>query len=254
MSNLKLIVLSLVGVLIAACTTTTQSTESLLSIAQLGEAKSNGFIPVEPYNAQTTVKVNRNGTLRDVDLRLLSKSELLAQFNNTRSKITVSKVDSSGKLTYLTGSLTGEKGKYIAVMDFSNFFVDSLHDDQGNRIGDARVGIGLRLIANVETKKRGLDLGSILKIGLAASKNELNGSIEVRAIGITSQEILSLLPGILASIDESSIQSALEAMAAVKAKIYETDTTVGAQIVAVKLDDTFVNKKVTAEMLQPVTP
>ena len=58
---------------------------------------------------------------------------------------------------------------------------------------------------------------------MAASRNELNGSLEVRGIGITSREILSLLPGILPTIDETSILTALESMAAVKAKIYEAD-------------------------------
>ena len=90
--------------------------------------------------------------------------------------------------------------------------------------------------------KKGLDLGSVFKIGLAASKQELTGRMSIKVIGLTSAEIISLLPGNFSAINETAIQSALEGMAAIKSKIYEADTQVAAKILSVKL-----NKNVTGD-------
>lgn len=219
--------------LLAACASHTPLPESFAGNAN---NLKNEYFPIEPLIAKSQVEISENGQIIAKDIRVLSNTEKLAYLGDTRVVVTLAKVTGSGELSYLTGKITADKGKYVAFMDYANFFIDDLTDGQ-DVIGRARVGVGLRLVARVATKKRGIDLGSILKIGFAANKSELSGELEVRAIGVTSKEIQNLLPGSLPNLDESSIQRALEAMAAVKTKIYNSETSVQPRIMAVALNE-----------------
>jgi hypothetical protein len=226
-------------VLLAACAAHTPLPESFAGNAN---NLKNEYFPIEPLIAKSQVEISENGQMILKDIRLLSNIQKLAYLGDTRVVVTLAKETVSGELSYLTGKITGEKGKYVAFMDYANFFIDDLTDGQ-NVIGRARVGVGLRLVARVETNKKGVDLGSILKIGFAANKSELSGELEVRAIGVTSKEIQDLLPGSLPNLDESSIQRALEAMAAVKTKIHDPATSVQPRIMAVALNETNMIEK-----------
>lgn len=234
-----------VAFLLAACTSSNQAqdnSENFQSNGGFTFESGTGFLPVEPRQAKIDVEIEVNGNLVSKDIRALTKTELLEKLLlDSRSSISISKINEDGSLGFIYGSVTGKRGKYLAVMDFSNYVIDDYKDRNGSIVGEARYGIGLRLSARIETKKRGINIGSILKLGVAASKDELNGALLVEAIGLTSQEIQNLLPGIMPSIDETSIQSALESMAAVKAKIGESETKIGARVLAVK-------------MTEPVTP
>lgn len=192
------------------------------------------YVPIEPVPAEFDVEVVRGGVIADEDIRLLTKEEMLAKFADSRSMISVARKGRDGKLTFLDASLTAEKGTYVAFMDYTKFYVDDLLDEDGEKIGRGRIGVGLRLVARVVTTKKGIDLGSLLKIGFAASQKHLTGTMEVRAIGITSDDIDPLLPGILPAVDEASIQSALESMAAVKAKIWDDNTTLSPRVIAIR--------------------
>ncbi|HTU67062.1 MAG TPA: hypothetical protein VMF52_14030 [Steroidobacteraceae bacterium] len=223
--------------LLGGCTTTAISSAEAMNMvtgAGFNASKGAGFVPIEPTIAQSQVTVNRNGQLVTTDIRLLTNQETLDFLADTQSKVAVSKVDKNGNLTYLAGSLSAEKGRYVVVMDYTKFFIEDMIEN-GKKIGRLKTGVGLRLFADVKTSKVGIDLGGLLKIGLAAGRQELSGSLEVRAIGVTSTDIDSLLPGTLPTINESSIQTALEAMAAVKAKFRERETVVSPRHVAVEL-------------------
>ena len=232
----KLALTSLLSVVALSCASQPLDPGIRGEILGTGGFNFSRFIPIVPYPATGDVEIARAGAIVSVDIRLLTRTELETYLADTVSTVSVTKTDSGGSLSYLAGSVTTGKGSYRAIMDFSNFVSEELDDADGNRIGRARVGVGLRLIAEIKTKKSGIDLGSILKIGLAAERNELSGSLEVRVSGIRSTEINNLLPGILPAIDEGSIQAALEAMAAVKAKMYEADTTLSPRVLAVKID------------------
>ncbi|GAA3720517.1 hypothetical protein GCM10022421_30970 [Oceanisphaera sediminis] len=211
---------------VSGCTSNmTNQKVDLIRAGAIEQEKGAGFVPIEPIIAKSEVEVVRNGEIVKVDIRLLTNEEALNYFADTWSKVTIAKVNSNGSLQYLAGTATAETGKYAAIMDFTKYAIDDIVEN-GKEIGRFRTGVGLRLIANITTKKKSIDLNGVLKIGVAASKEELTGSLEVRAIGVTSNEIDALLPGILPTIGESSIQNALEAMAAVKAKLRESDTVI----------------------------
>lgn len=192
------------------------------------------FIPADGREAKIEVEIFRDPKLETVDIRTLSQTELRKFLQNIDQKVVISKVDRNGKLTFMTGSLAGEKGKYWAYVDFANYFIDDLIDEHGNVIGEAKIGVGTRMIAKVKTNKSGIDLGSILKIGFAASKSELSGSLEVKILGVSGGEILKAVPGSFPTINDAAIQSALESMAVIKSKLYDDDSWLKPAILSVK--------------------
>ena len=128
-------------------------------------------------------------------------------------------------------------------MDYVKFVtvnvVDTLKYNQNNQIESlsifsyVRVGIGLRLVASIQTKKKGINLGDLFAIGFAASKNEISGSLSVNILGIESKEITSLLP-MPSEISASSIQNAMQAMATIKSKIYDQNVKLKPQIISIR--------------------
>lgn len=214
--------LLIIGILFFAASTVLRAEPQ----ADYAASVSNEFLPMEPEVADSTVEVVVGGTVVRSDIRLLADKEQLQFLTTTRSSTRMARVGNNGKLTFLSGTITGDKGRYAVFMDHAHYFVEPARHENGDAFGRYKTGIGLRLVASIETRKRGIDLGSIFKIGLAAGKNEMSGSLEVLAFGISGPEISTLLPGIMATIDESSIQRALESMAAVRAKFWEEDTSI----------------------------
>jgi hypothetical protein len=227
---IKKLSLVIVVILLASCASTPISESLVNNVNNL----QNEYFPIEPLIARSQIEIPVDGVMVTKDIRTLTNTEKLAFLGDTRVVVTLAKVTKSGELSYLAGKLTSEKGSYVAFMDYANFFIHDITEGD-EVIGRARVGVGLRLVARIKTHKKGVDLGSVLKIGFAANKNELSGELEVRAIGVTSKEIQDLLPGSLPNLDESSIQRALESMAAVKTKIHDAGTSVQPRIMAVAL-------------------
>ena len=91
----------------------------------------------------------------------------------------------------------------------------------------------MRLTAIVTTTSAGINLGSLFALGVAASANKLSGTMTVDSIGIrqagNAGPILTN-----ATIDETSIQKTLEAIAVIQSKIADTNTTLDPQLLAVR--------------------
>jgi len=108
----------------------------LISTSAYAKDKSMGFggigalnveyIPIEPQVAKNKIEVLKNGNMIKKDIRTLTKEEQLKEFGDIRIVVQLAKVNSSGSLSYLTGSISGKKGEYVAFMDFSNYFIDDI--------------------------------------------------------------------------------------------------------------------------------
>ncbi len=176
----------------------------------------------------------------------LDNPQIVKLLSNTRAEISVSEVDSYGKITYLPGTMTREKGSYNVIMDYTNYIVDDVinssytvtnkvtgESTKPDKIGDVRVGVGLRLTANITTNKNNVDLGGLMALGLAANSNKVQGYMHVDTIGIR----LKGDSGIILSgttIDESSILQAVKTLAVIQSKIGDESTHLDPQIIWVK--------------------
>jgi len=94
------------------------------------------------------------------------------------------------------------------------------------------VGIGLRIQSNVTVLKDSLNinLGSLYNLGIAASQNQINGTLVIQTLGITGTQISSAIP-IPDKINESTIQNAITSLATIKSKIYDKETRIYPQVV-----------------------
>lgn len=193
------------------------------------------FVPVDPLPSPKITYYDQSGNQVTKAWAELSTAEIAGKrLCNIHAEISVARRDASGNLSYLVAKATAEAGDYRVVMDYSQFVPESVVDPaSGREIGQGRVGIGMRMSADIHTTKAGIDLGSIFALGVAASTSKLRGSMTVDIIGVSGPDIPSQVVT-NASIDESSIQRTLEGMAAIKVKIPEAGTTLTPQLLAVK--------------------
>lgn len=179
----------------------------------------------------------------------LSNDEILNLLSNTRSEISVGKFSTDGTVTYLVAQATAKKGTYQVIMDYTSYIVEDAVDPASKqKIGDARVGVGLRLTAKITTNKANINLGSLLALGVAANLDQLKGTMTVDTIGI---RIANAAGPILSNttIDETSILKTLEALAVIQSKIADDSTHLDPQVIWVKPISSSVKASDVAEPL-----
>lgn len=134
---------------------------------------------------------------------------------------------------------------YVLVVDYIKYITSSRKLDTCYTVVNAKgieskkqftgtvpiyTGIGLRVRAEFQANKNGLDISGLPAIAFAATSNGISGRLTVQTLGITGQEVTGLMP-IISDISIASIQSAVQSVAAIKAKIYEDSTTVYPKVV-----------------------
>ncbi len=93
------------------------------------------------------------------------------------------------------------------------------------------LGVGLRVRAEFEALKSGIDISGLPALSIAASSNHVNGRLTVQTLGISGPEITDTFP-IISDISVSSMQNALQVLASVKAKLYDKSTVVFPKLIA----------------------
>lgn len=117
------------------------------------------------------------------------------------------------------------------------------------------VGVGLRIQANIVVLKDSLNinLASLYNLGLAASQNQINGTLIVQTLGISGKQISSAIP-IPDKINESTIQNAITSLATIKSKLYDSETNIKPQIVGFGLSFNIEGAKDLIEATLHSTP
>jgi hypothetical protein len=192
------------------------------------------FVPIDPLPFETVSYTKPDGTkVKGVSWAAIPSSTIRSLLPNQEAFMTTYKLAASGDIRYLTSNVSAEAGVYRVIMDYVQYRVEDIYDEDGDKIGIGRVGIGMRIKANIETLKSGVDLGSLLALGVAARLGQVRGSLTVAVLGLQSPEITTLFPT-PSEINETSIQKSLEALAAIKSKIGDNATLLTPQIVSVK--------------------
>jgi hypothetical protein len=229
----KVIAVLTIALALTACRSGIRMSQEELRSA----AAYNEFVPIDPMPFDTVSYVKSDGTkVDDAPWPTIATKTIRTLLPNQQADMTTYKLTQSGEIKYLTASTTGEAGVYRVVMDYVQYRVENIENDAGKQIGVGRVGIGLRIKAQIQTKKAGIDLGSLIALGIAAKRGEIQGKLSVAALGVNSPEITTLFPT-PSDINETSIQKALEALAAIKSKIGDDATSLTPQVVAVKVTD-----------------
>lgn len=186
------------------------------------------FVSIDPSSSLWYEKETSNG-VKKIFWEEITNAQANADLPLERSFVSIKKETADGTIGFASARFTSEAGKYKTILDYAKYRDERM----GEKKTPVRVGVGMRIIANITTTKANVDLGSLFAIAFAAKAGYLNGQIEVVKIGIDSSELNLILPP-PTDINDTSLQNALQAVAAVRAKLYDPDTKLRPHVLAVQ--------------------
>lgn len=96
------------------------------------------------------------------------------------------------------------------------------------------IGIGLRVTADVKVLKGRLNISGLGIIGAEAEASNLSGALTVQTLGVNGKSIAAALP-IQSELNRTTAQNAIVAVGAIKALLYNEETTVAPRVVGIYL-------------------
>lgn len=185
---------------------------------------SQGMIPVANPSPVKTIEIwdAQQQKRIETDVLSLKSADIRGRMTATETIISIQKRDTSGSLTYLGASGKVSKGSYRVTFDYSNWTNQPIaFEGGGSALG--RIGVGLRITADLVTLENGIDLGGLLPIGIAARDRKVTGQLSFLAYGLSNDKVAIAVPS-QSILDESSIQKSFEAAATVRVLFGLDDT------------------------------
>ena len=122
------------------------------------------------------------------------------------------------------------QGKQI-IIDFMKYRTEPVIESGNDKLlMYSRVGAGMRLEINMTTVDAGLD-ANLFAIAASAKAGKTVGSISVDVIGMNAADVTLSMP-FTSDLSEGSIQKIIEALAIVKSKLHDKNTTLSPQFIA----------------------
>ncbi len=195
------------------------------------------FIPIAPIQIKAdVVSATSNNEIKAQSTLQISmdKQSVLNFIPNESMETTIQRFNADGTVSYLYSGRSVKKGTYRLIVDYNKYIIQSV-EGSGNDscVGYAKIGVGLRIVANVNALKNNIDISSLVALGSAAAKGEVSGSVGYEVVGIESKEITAVIP-INSEITSSINQVFLQAIGVVKGKIYDSATRLYPQVIAIK--------------------
>lgn len=196
-----------------------------------------GFIPVDPIEYNDEIILAQDGELYSKEIKVMSSDEIFQFLNNETVLVSIGQVNAEGGISYLPVTVSTKNSSYKVTMDYMKFATLAEVRDDGSFIGFRRVGVGLRLITLLTASESGINIGDLSSIGMAAKLGTVKGTMMIEVVGIKSKEVTTLLP-LPSEINQTTIQNAMQALATIKSKIYDEETMLFPQVMAIKPDST----------------
>lgn len=171
------------------------------------------------------------------------KRALLRDLDTETIRVSLAHVTATGAMAVpiVGGSIKGES--YVLVIDYLKYFAGDEHVnvqyEDARRAGAGPsviavvpiyAGIGVRIRAEFKALANSINISGLPALGLAADAKQVSGRLTVQTLGISGPDITALMP-ILSDLSVASIQSAVQAVAAIKAKLYEDSSVAYPKIV-----------------------
>ena len=206
-------------------------------------AQSFGYHPIDPL----PVNLNVTGSGSPDNERLLKA------LPDETMRLAIGKIEGNGGITYGPAQAGYKGSSYVVVVDYIKFntrsFGVKLEDSadaevktkfaslapnpaEADVIVPVYIGVGLRLTANITVNEGSVNLGSLFALGVAAQSKKVSGTLVVQTLGLSGESISTIIP-MPSEINASTIQNALLALGAIKAKMYDTGTIVTPRVVGV---------------------
>lgn len=211
--NFRTLVVVAVYLALSGCASILTPKSTIDGLSGISKAR---MIPSEIPMAVTTIEVwdpNQNKRV-EADVLSLQPAVIRGRLTSTETLISVEKRDISGAFTYLGSGGKVAKGSYRVTFDYANYTNQSItFIDNKKAIG--RIGVGLRITAELETNENGVDLSGLIPIGLAAQDKKVSGQLRFLVYGMSNDKVGLAVPT-QAILDVSAIQKSFEAAAAVR--------------------------------------
>jgi hypothetical protein len=235
------IILIVIAILLFGCNAQKQALKN-------GKTYDNfrGFEPIDPIEYDDNVYIVIDDSIVSKEMKLLSPEEILSFLNNETVLVSIGQFSMEGGISYLPVTVSAKYTSYRVTMDYMKFATLGQRNQQNEFIGFKRVGVGLRLISLITTTDAGINIGDLSSIGMAAKMGKLTGTLMVEVIGIKSKEVTTLLP-LPSEINQTTIQNAMQALAAIKSKIYDNDTKLYPQVMAIKTIESNIDTVKTSQ-------
>lgn len=155
----------------------------------------------------------------------MSNKEINDKLSIEESSSTIEKINADGSLTILNSKFSGEAGRYKVTFDYGKFTHLNYGDSNSTCTDDGwfRVGVGVRLVSEVVTKKGNIDIGNIFALSSGVKAGDITGSVKIQKIGINSKSLNMIIPP-PTDISDASLQVAMQAMTTIRAQLYDTET------------------------------
>lgn len=165
-------------------------------------------------------------------------------------RLAIGQFDGKAGLSFGPATAGVAGNNYVVILDYTKFTTKSFGVKKtpaadGNRVSVALtsepnpdvvvpvyVGVGLRLTASVTVKEGTVDLGNLFALGAAAQAKQISGTLVIQSLGLSGEGVSPLIP-IPSEINPTTIQNALMAIGAIKAKMYDGKITVVPRVVGV---------------------
>lgn len=199
-----------------------------------------GFEPTDPTEYDDEVPIVVGDKVIYKEIKLLTNEQMFSFLNNETVIVSIGQFSAEGGIKYLPITVSAKGASYKITMDYMKSATLPVRDSlDENIVGLRRVGVGLRLISLITTMEEGINIGDLSSIGIAAKTGKLSGTLMIEVIGIKSKDVTTLLP-LPSEINQSTIQTAMQALATIKSKIYDSSTKIYPQVMA--LNDYYKSK------------
>lgn len=174
-------------------------------------------VPLVPTPARSVILAGDNPPTT-VSWASLSQERIRSLLDLSDEDVTFEQVDTSGHASFLTSGANLQRGRYRITYYYYRYRNEPCVPDDPLS-GAAAVGVGIRVIANVETNKSGLNLGQLIPLAMAADRNQVSGKISVQVVGITSgtTSLQTFLQGTGGGLTMDTVRNALASLSVVKA-------------------------------------
>lgn len=196
------------------------------------------WTPTEPESVEAFFEAKPNYD-KNADGKV-ENAEVLSFFPNEAVQVSVRDRTVSGEVTAPVVGVSAKGHSYTVVVDYVKYQTERANCEQVKPGHDCdrllRTGVGIRLNADVTTLEADINLSSLFGIAAAAALNQVRGTLRFETIGITGPGISPLVP-LPSQISPDSVQGAMQAAAAIKAKLHDQDGSVqvSPQVFAQKL-------------------
>jgi hypothetical protein len=211
------------------------SLHPLTTFGQTNPAAAGGpvMISIEPETLET---VTYSALFPD-------NTHILDHLPNQDSDISSFVFEADGSISYLVANVAAKGQMVVIKQDYSKSVPYKRTSDNVNY----RVGIAIRVTAEVKVLKGDVNLGGLFNLGLAAHLNQVTGSLKVGVLGISGSSITNAIPA-TAQLTPESIQGAIEAIANIKSRIYDSEQTPASTTAPVKIVPQYIAKQVTGTL------